>query len=50
MLLIKPGLANVRLELGLLYLRAGSNDLAVFNLEAALAAPGITPEARRNPA
>jgi hypothetical protein len=41
-----PDLANVKLELGLLYLRAGNLDLAKSYLQAAVDAPGAPPGAR----
>ena len=41
MLRINPGLANIELELGVLYLRADSPELASFHLRRALASPEI---------
>lgn len=41
MLRINPGLANIELELGVLYLRAGSPEMASFHLRRALTAPEI---------
>lgn len=46
MLLINPDLPRVRLELGVLYFRLGSYEVARTYLEAVLASPGITPEVR----
>ena len=40
-LLINPNLANIKLELGVLYLRVGSPDLAVNHINEALAAPNV---------
>jgi len=38
-LLIKPNLANIKLELGILYLRLGANDLAETYIQQALDSP-----------
>ena len=38
---LNPGLANIQLELGVLYLRAGASDLAASYLRKALLAPDI---------
>jgi hypothetical protein len=43
---INPDLANIRLELGLLYLQAGQADLARSYLEAAVTEPNAPEEAR----
>lgn len=43
---INPGLANIKLELGLLYLKVGQADLARSYLEAAVNAPDAPPDAR----
>ncbi|WP_232492308.1 tetratricopeptide repeat protein [Novosphingobium kaempferiae] len=43
---INPDLANIKLELGLLYLRVGQADLARSYLEAAVNAPDAPPDAR----
>jgi tetratricopeptide (TPR) repeat protein len=45
-LLINPGLANIQLELGVLYLRVGNAELAQDYLRKAIRAPGI-PDAVR---
>lgn len=39
---INPGLANIQLELGVLYLRVGQTDLAALYLRRALQAPDIS--------
>jgi hypothetical protein len=46
-LLINPGLANIQLELGVLYLRVGNAELAQDYLRKAIRAPGI-PDAVRS--
>lgn len=46
MLLINPDLPRVRLELGVLYFRLGSYEVARTYLEVALKSPGIPPEVR----
>ena len=46
-LLIDPGLANIQLELGVLYLRVGNAELAQDYLRKAIRAPGI-PDAVRS--
>ena len=46
-LLINPGLANIQLELGVLYLRVGNPELAQDYLRKAIRAPGI-PDAIRS--
>ncbi|MFZ5784738.1 MAG: tetratricopeptide repeat protein [Pseudomonadota bacterium] len=46
MLLIDPNLPRVRLELGVLYFRLGSYELARTYLEAALKPSGVPPEVR----
>ncbi len=46
MLLVNPDLPRVRLELGVLYYRLGSYEVARTYLEAALASPALTPEVR----
>jgi hypothetical protein len=46
-LLINPGLANIQLELGVLYLRVGNAELAQDYLRKAIRAPGI-PDAIRS--
>jgi hypothetical protein len=43
---INPGLSNIELELGVLYLRAGSPDLAALYLRRALAAHDMPPAVR----
>ena len=45
-LLLKPGLANIKLELGVLYLRLGESGLATYYIREALKAPDI-PESVR---
>jgi hypothetical protein len=44
---INPGLANIRLQLGQLYLRVGATDLAATYLRQALLAPGVPPPLRQ---
>jgi tetratricopeptide (TPR) repeat protein len=44
---LNPGLANIELELGVLYLRVGQNDLAATYLRRAIVAPNV-PEAVRD--
>jgi tetratricopeptide (TPR) repeat protein len=44
---INPGLANIRLQLGELYLRVGATDLAATYLRQALLAPDIPPPLRQ---
>lgn len=46
MLLVNPDLPRVRLELGALYFRLGSYEVARTYLEAVLQTPGISPEVR----
>lgn len=46
MLLIRPDLANIQLELGVLYLRVGSPELAARQLEAALRSPAVPADVR----
>ncbi|MBS0517167.1 MAG: tetratricopeptide repeat protein [Proteobacteria bacterium] len=46
MLLISPDLPRVRLELGVLYYRLGSFEVARTYLEGALASPNLPPEVR----
>lgn len=41
MLLINPGLANIQLELGVLYLRYGNADLGRYYIDRALQAPNV---------
>jgi hypothetical protein len=41
MLLINPGLANIQLELGVLYLRYGNADLGRYHIDRALQAPNV---------
>ncbi len=43
---INPGLGNIQLELGVLYLRVGQTDLATFYLRRALQTPGIAEAVR----
>ena len=43
MLLVDPNLPRVRLELGALYFRLGSFEIARTYLESALAAPNVPP-------
>lgn len=45
-LLINPTLSNIKLELGVLYLRAGSPDLAVSYIDQALNDPNMPPLVR----
>ncbi|MBM3509309.1 MAG: tetratricopeptide repeat protein [Alphaproteobacteria bacterium] len=46
MLIINPNLPRVRLELGVLYFRLGSYDLARTYLQAAVEGPNVPPEVR----
>lgn len=46
MLLINPDLPRVRLELGVLYFRLGSYEIANTYLETALASPAVPPDVR----
>src|SRR5476649_1610093 len=46
MLLINPELPRVRLELGVLYFRLGSYEVAQTYLEVALKSPALPPEVR----
>ncbi|HUD93870.1 surface lipoprotein assembly modifier [Sphingobium sp.] len=46
LLLLSPNLPNIRFELGILYLQAGSPQLAAYHLDAALAAPAMPPAIR----
>lgn len=46
MLRIRPGLANLELELGVLYLRVGATEPAALYLRRALAAPDVPPAVR----
>jgi tetratricopeptide (TPR) repeat protein len=46
MLLIDPNLPRVRLELGVLYFRLGSYEIARTYLQSALASPNVPPEVR----
>lgn len=43
---INPGLANIQLELGILYLRVGASDLAASYLRRALLAPDVPDQVR----
>lgn len=47
MLILDPDLPRVRLELGILYFRLKSYDVARTNLEAALQSPKLSPEVRK---
>ncbi|NBN78647.1 hypothetical protein GWI72_10250 [Microvirga tunisiensis] len=44
MLVFAPGLPRVQLELGVLYLRLGAEDVAATYFESALAAPNVPPQ------
>jgi tetratricopeptide (TPR) repeat protein len=50
LLLIDNDLPEVRLELGVLYYRIGSNTMAVIHLEAAAASPSATTHTRERAA
>jgi hypothetical protein len=41
MLLLNPGLANIQLELGVLYLRLGNEELGRYHINSALKAPNV---------
>ncbi len=45
-LILNPGLSNIRLELGVLYLRVGQTALAEKFIEEALADPAAPPQVR----